>query len=104
MRNLNNMEAKTCGNRHRNLACGRISCFSLTLFPLPFLYIHLSFFSSSDREELGGNYLNYSFPMGDRSPVVMVRDDGEGWRGEGRTGGGTAAAVATKEDHLIKSR
>lgn len=36
--------------------------------------------------------------MGDRSPVVMARDDGESWRGEGRT------AVATKEDHLIKSR
>lgn len=47
-----------------------------------------------------GNYLNYSFPMGDRSSVVAARGrKGDGARGE--RGGG---AVAAKEDHLIKSR
>lgn len=48
-----------------------------------------------------GNYLNYSFPMGDRSSVVVARGrKGDGARGE--RGGG--AVVAAKEDHLIKSR
>lgn len=44
--------------------------------------------------------------MGDRSPMVVARvdDEGDGTRGKCSGGPAAAAAAATKEDHLIKSR